>query len=204
MSLLRTPTGYSCYYASSNSLFTHTQPHFTQAVFEGGDYCHKNPARSLRVKLECGGDERAWSASEPSTCAYIIHASTPAACRSESLQELQVVIRAVGWVGWWGRLRVCVGQEASGRLPKFYGVVSCCWVCAVRCAAPWLLWVHSFQQLCAAATTQPLLLSQSTLDALLAEEAALAKEIEEEERQRQEQLASMREKIGGGSVHDEL
>lgn len=49
-------------------------------------------------------------------------------------------------------------------------------------------------------------LLQSTLDALLAEEAALAKEIEEEEKQRQAQLAAMREKIqsGGSSLHDEL
>ncbi len=42
------------------------------------------------------------------------------------------------------------------------------------------------------------------MDALLAVEAALAKEIEEEEKQRQAQLAGMREKIAGGSVHDEL
>lgn len=61
-----------------------------QAVFEGGDYCHKHPARSLRVKLECGGEERAWDASEPNTCAYMVHASTPAACKAEKLKELQV------------------------------------------------------------------------------------------------------------------
>jgi len=50
-------------------------------------------------------------------------------------------------------------------------------------------------------------LLQSTLDALLAEEAALAKDIEEEEKQRQAQLAAMREKIQGGAgsaLHDEL
>lgn len=65
-----------------------------QAVFEGGDYCHKHPARSLRVKLECGGEERAWAASEPSTCAYVVHASTPAACKAERLKELQVCLCA--------------------------------------------------------------------------------------------------------------
>ena len=48
------------------------------------------------------------------------------------------------------------------------------------------------------------LLLQDTMDALLAEEAALAKEIAEEEAERQAQLASMRERIEGGSVHDEL
>jgi hypothetical protein len=47
-------------------------------------------------------------------------------------------------------------------------------------------------------------LLQDTMDALLAEEAALAKEIAEEEAERQAQLASMRERIAGGSVHDEL
>jgi hypothetical protein len=66
---------------------------FAQAVFDGGDYCHKHPARSLRVKLECGGEERAWDASEPSTCAYTVHASTPAACKADTLKELQVRLR---------------------------------------------------------------------------------------------------------------
>jgi hypothetical protein len=75
--------------ASLNCAAVSLEP-LAQAVFEGGDYCHKHPARSLRVKLECGGDERAWDASEPSTCAYLVHASTPAACKAERLQELQV------------------------------------------------------------------------------------------------------------------
>lgn len=41
------------------------------------------------------------------------------------------------------------------------------------------------------------------MEALLAEEAALAKEIAEEEAQREAQLAGMREKMGK-AVHDEL
>lgn len=48
---------------------------------------------------------------------------------------------------------------------------------------------------------------QANLDALLAEEAALAKEIAEEEKQRQEQLAGMRDRMGAagkGAGHDEL
>jgi phage shock protein A len=45
-------------------------------------------------------------------------------------------------------------------------------------------------------------LLQSAYDALLAEEEALAKEIAEEEKQRQAQLAAMREKMG--AAHDEL
>lgn len=61
-----------------------------QAVFDGGDYCHKNPARSLRVNLECGGTEQAWGASEPETCAYVVYATTPAACKTDRLQQLQV------------------------------------------------------------------------------------------------------------------
>lgn len=77
-----------------------------QAVFEGGDYCHKHPARSLRVKLECGGEERAWDASEPSTCAYVVHASTPAACRAERLKELQVCAS-------WGSVVVTIRLAAS-------------------------------------------------------------------------------------------
>jgi len=40
-----------------------------QAVFEGGDYWPQTPARSLRVMIECGSEERAWGASEPSVCA---------------------------------------------------------------------------------------------------------------------------------------
>jgi phage shock protein A len=43
---------------------------------------------------------------------------------------------------------------------------------------------------------------QDTLDALLAEEEQLAKEIAEEEKQREAQLAAMREKMG--ATHDEL
>jgi hypothetical protein len=54
-----------------------------QAVFEGGDYCHKAPPRSLRVRIECGTEEKAWDASEPEVCSYAVHASTPAACKSD-------------------------------------------------------------------------------------------------------------------------
>ncbi|KAF6254346.1 glucosidase II beta subunit-like-domain-containing protein [Scenedesmus sp. NREL 46B-D3] len=61
----------------------------TEAVFDGGDYCHKAPARSLRVRIECGTTERAWDASEPEVCSYAVHASTPAACKSDSLKELE-------------------------------------------------------------------------------------------------------------------
>lgn len=45
-------------------------------------------------------------------------------------------------------------------------------------------------------------LLQSAYDALLAEEEALAKEIAAEEKQREAQLAAMREKMG--ATHDEL
>eukprot|EP00878_Enallax_costatus_P000980 GHUV01001112.1.p1 GENE.GHUV01001112.1~~GHUV01001112.1.p1 ORF type:complete len:580 (+),score=160.69 GHUV01001112.1:58-1797(+) len=105
----------------------------TEAVFDGGDYCHKAPPRSLRVMLQCGSEERAWDASEPEVCSYVVHASTPAACKQEKLKELE-----------------------------------------------------------------------STLQALLDEEAALAAEIAAEEQQRQTELAVLRDKIEGAGLHDEL
>lgn len=70
-------------------------PCTTQAVFDGGDFCHQHPARSLRVKLECGADERAWGASEPSTCSYSVHASSPAACKAEKLAELNASLQGL-------------------------------------------------------------------------------------------------------------
>lgn len=67
----------------------------TEAVFDGGDYCHKAPARSLRVKIECGPEEKAWDASEPEVCTYVVHAATPAACKQDRLKELEDTMAAL-------------------------------------------------------------------------------------------------------------
>ncbi|KAF8065786.1 glucosidase 2 subunit beta [Scenedesmus sp. PABB004] len=67
----------------------------SEALFDGGDYCHKAPARSLRVRIECGPAERAWEASEPEVCTYVVHAATPAACKKEKLEELEASMAAL-------------------------------------------------------------------------------------------------------------
>ncbi|WIA37222.1 hypothetical protein OEZ86_014172 [Tetradesmus obliquus] len=67
----------------------------TEAVFDGGDYCHKAPARSLRVRLECGSEEKAWDASEPEVCSYAVHASTPAACKTDRLKQLEDIMASL-------------------------------------------------------------------------------------------------------------
>ena len=70
-----------------------------QAVFDGGDYCHKAPARSLRVRLECGSEERAWDASEPEVCSYAVHASTPAACKTDRYARFVNLFVSVLYIG---------------------------------------------------------------------------------------------------------
>jgi len=49
-------------------------------IFDGGQYCHGGPDRSLRVKFQCGPDEEILEVSEPSRCAYEAKISHPAAC----------------------------------------------------------------------------------------------------------------------------
>lgn len=70
----------------------HTQKHTqkrAQGVFENGDWCHQAPARSMRVTFECGLEEHAYGASEPSTCAYAANLATPAACKKDDLKILE-------------------------------------------------------------------------------------------------------------------
>jgi hypothetical protein len=43
----------------------------------------------MRVTFECGLEESAWGASEPSTCAYAAAMATPAACKEEDLKLLE-------------------------------------------------------------------------------------------------------------------
>lgn len=62
-------------------------------MFAGGDLCHQAPARSLRIKLQCGLTEESWGASEPGTCVYTSSVATPAACTNEGLAKLQVRMR---------------------------------------------------------------------------------------------------------------
>jgi uncharacterized protein YdbL (DUF1318 family) len=49
----------------------------------------------MRVTLSCGLHERAWGASEPSTCAYAASMETPAACRQGELDELEARLAAL-------------------------------------------------------------------------------------------------------------
>jgi hypothetical protein len=62
---------------------------YTHAVFDGGDWCHQAPARSLTVAIVCGAGEAAWDGGEPSTCAYTSTLSTPAACSAAGLAALE-------------------------------------------------------------------------------------------------------------------
>jgi len=59
------------------------------AVFSGGDWCQNGPARSLRARLVCGAEFRAWGASEPETCVYAATVSAPQACSQEGLAALE-------------------------------------------------------------------------------------------------------------------
>lgn len=89
-------------------------------------------------------------------------------------------------------LHLEVTVVAEPDLPRIYFYIeqdqqcNCFYILVERCGTPDLV--------------------QDTMNALLAEEAALAKEIEEEERERAAQLAGLRDKISGmGSAsHDEL
>ncbi len=67
----------------------------TQAVFDEGDYCAAAPRRSMRVKFECGLENRSWGASEPSTCVYQASASSPAACMQAELARHEAALAAV-------------------------------------------------------------------------------------------------------------
>jgi Glucosidase II beta subunit-like protein len=160
-------------------------PARVQAVFEGGDYCHQAPARSLRVKLECGAEEHAWDASEPETCAYIVHAATPAACKAESLK--------VG--GWVATAVAAAAAAAASLLPLLHD-------------SPLHLTLLTELALTLSMLLQEL---ESAMAALQAEEAALAAEIAAEEKQRQLDLQQLRARMAattggadGTARHDEL
>ena len=62
---------------------------YTEGVFDNGDWCHQAPARSMRVTFQCGLEEAAWGASEPSTCTYAATMATPAACKEDDLKALE-------------------------------------------------------------------------------------------------------------------
>lgn len=175
-----------------------------QAVFDGGDYCHKNPARSLRVKLECGSEEKAWDASEPEVCAYVVHASTPAACKRDKLKELEdtfqvrqpLLIKTVCCsFNAFEMLVVCLLLAMAGPL-SLHTSMALCTLCE--------LWYHTTMPTVGIELVKHVNVLHEMLQALLDEEAALAAEIAAEEAQRQQELAALREKIEGASPHDEL
>ncbi len=48
--------------------------------------------RSLKVKLECGAEDRLHSSSEPSVCVYEATLTTPAVCSDDELKALQAEV----------------------------------------------------------------------------------------------------------------
>mmetsp|Transcript_4006 Transcript_4006/g.14933 ORF Transcript_4006/g.14933 Transcript_4006/m.14933 type:complete len:123 (-) Transcript_4006:181-549(-) len=59
------------------------------ALFDDGQYCPGGPARSLRVRFECGGREELLDVGEPSRCTYQASMTHPAACTESLLQALK-------------------------------------------------------------------------------------------------------------------
>jgi hypothetical protein len=57
-------------------------------VFDGGDMCGGNIARSFTVKLACGAEEKLHGGEEPATCKYTINLTTPLACTAQDLQQV--------------------------------------------------------------------------------------------------------------------
>jgi len=88
-----------------------------QGVFENGDWCHQAPARSMRITFECGLEESAWGASEPSTCAYSASMATPAACKQEDLKQLEDRLAAL--IREEAELAKEIEEEEAVRLAAF-------------------------------------------------------------------------------------
>ena len=57
--------------------------------FSNGEYCHAFGARKATVRMSCGVENKVISASEPSTCSYLLEVLTPAACSPKYERFLQ-------------------------------------------------------------------------------------------------------------------
>lgn len=57
--------------------------------FERGDSCWQGPARSMKVEVFCGSEDKLLQVEEPSRCEYAALMKTPAACSHELLQHLR-------------------------------------------------------------------------------------------------------------------
>lgn len=60
--------------------------------------CSQGPARSARVEMECGSENKVYYADEPERCAYLLRMKTPAACKEEDARALEAEIAAEGRV----------------------------------------------------------------------------------------------------------
>ncbi|KAK5574487.1 hypothetical protein RB653_009740 [Dictyostelium firmibasis] len=58
--------------------------------FENGQQCWGGPKRSLKVNMECGGDNELYDVQEPGKCEYTIKFKTPALCSEEHLKVLKL------------------------------------------------------------------------------------------------------------------
>ena len=60
---------------------------YSQAIFENGLTCWNGPARSLKVSLHCGPEEKVLSVTEPSKCEYFMDMETSALCDESVLSK---------------------------------------------------------------------------------------------------------------------
>ena len=62
--------------------------------YKDGTHCHAFGARSAKVVVSCGAENKLLSAREPATCTYLLEMTSPAACTPEFALEngLDVVV----------------------------------------------------------------------------------------------------------------